>query len=93
MPAAEPTVSPAFVDTNATLGRWPFRRCPLDEPPALAAQLRAHLLKQLPAERLLFGSHTPLLYFESAALKLKESVLTAAQFDALRSGNARRLHG
>lgn len=51
----------------------------------------ANLLKQLPAERLLFGSHAPLFYFESAVLKLKESVLTSEQDRALRSGNALRL--
>lgn len=51
----------------------------------------ANLLKQLPAERLLFGSHAPLFYFESAVLKLKESVLTPEQDRALRSGNALRL--
>ncbi|MEQ2008458.1 MAG: amidohydrolase family protein [Limisphaerales bacterium] len=51
----------------------------------------ANLLKQLPTERLLFGSHAPLFYFESATLKLKESVLTPEQDRALRSGNALRL--
>ena len=51
----------------------------------------ANLLKQLPTERLLFGSHAPLFYFESAALKLKESVLTAGQERAIRGGNALRL--
>ena len=51
----------------------------------------ANLLKQLPVERLILGSHAPLFYFESASLKLKESVLTAAQDRALRSENALRL--
>lgn len=51
----------------------------------------ANLLKQLPAERLLFGSHAPLFYFESAVLKLKESALTPEQDRAVRSGNALRL--
>lgn len=51
----------------------------------------ANLLKQLPAERLCFGSHAPLFYFESAALKLKESVLTEAQLVTIRSSNALRL--
>lgn len=53
----------------------------------------AGLLKQLPIERLCFGSHAPLFYFESAALKLKESTLAAAQELAIRSGNALRLRG
>ena len=51
----------------------------------------ANLLKQLPADRLLFGSHAPLFYFESAVLKLKESVLTPEQDREVRSGNALRL--
>ena len=51
----------------------------------------AGLTKQLPAERILFGSHAPLFYFESAVLKLKESILTLEQDRAIRSGNALRL--
>lgn len=53
----------------------------------------ANLAKQLPAERLCFGSHAPLFYFESAALKLKESELNAAQERAIRGGSALRLRG
>ncbi len=49
------------------------------------------LLQQLPADRVLFGSHAPLFYFQSAALKLRESPLTDVQLEALRSRNARRL--
>jgi predicted TIM-barrel fold metal-dependent hydrolase len=48
----------------------------------------ANLLANLPAERVLFGSHAPFFYFESAMLKLKESPLTEEQLRALRSGNA-----
>jgi hypothetical protein len=51
----------------------------------------ANLLMQIPAERVLFGSHAPLFYFESAWLKLKESALIEGQAQAVRSGNARRL--
>jgi len=51
----------------------------------------ANLLRQISAERVLFGSHAPFFYFESATLKLKESALLAEQELALRSGNAGRL--
>jgi len=53
----------------------------------------ANLLKQIPAERVVFGSHAPLFYFESAMLKLKESVLSEGDLLAVQSGNARRLLG
>jgi hypothetical protein len=49
------------------------------------------LLGQLPASRILFGSHAPLFYFESAELKLRESPLTPEQLRAIRSENAERL--
>ena len=51
----------------------------------------ANLLAQIPATQILSGSHAPFFYFEAAALKLKESALTAAQLTAIRSGNAERL--
>lgn len=49
------------------------------------------LLKQVPVERLMFGSLAPLFYFESAELKLKESKLTDAQLEAICRGNASKL--
>jgi len=51
------------------------------------------LLQRVPAERVVFGSHAPLFYFESARLKMQESVLTPQQAQAIRSGNAQRLLG
>jgi uncharacterized protein len=51
----------------------------------------AALLNQVPLERVLFGSHVPLFYFESAELKLRESALSDEQQAAIRIGNAHRL--
>jgi len=51
----------------------------------------ARLLRQLPAGRVLFGSHAPLFYFESALLKLRESALGEAELRAVCATNARGL--
>ncbi|WP_406695564.1 amidohydrolase family protein [Singulisphaera sp. Ch08] len=51
------------------------------------------LLQKIPVDRVLFGSHAPFFYFESAALKLKESALDADQLRAIGSGNATRVLG
>jgi predicted TIM-barrel fold metal-dependent hydrolase len=51
----------------------------------------ANLLAQAPLGRVLFGSHAPLFYFESALLKLQESPLSDEQLGAIRCANARRL--
>ena len=51
----------------------------------------AKLLGQVPVNHVLFGSHAPLFYFESALLKLKESPLNAEQLRAIRSENAQSL--
>lgn len=48
----------------------------------------ANLIKQIPLERVLFGSYAPFFYFESAALKLKESPLKETERKAVESGNA-----
>jgi predicted TIM-barrel fold metal-dependent hydrolase len=49
------------------------------------------LIAQVGPDRLLFGSHAPFFYAESAHLKLKESALTPEQAEAIRQGNARRV--
>ena len=51
----------------------------------------AKLLTQVPPNRVLFGSYTPLFYCESALLKLHESPLSDEQLGAIRGVNARRL--
>jgi hypothetical protein len=50
----------------------------------------ANLLKQVPDDRVVFGSQAPFFYFESALLKLKESPLTDPHLAAIRAGNAQR---
>jgi predicted TIM-barrel fold metal-dependent hydrolase len=49
------------------------------------------LLGDIPADRVLFGSHSPLFTFEAAMLKLEESPLGPAPLRAIREGNAGRL--
>jgi len=51
----------------------------------------ADLLKTVPSERVLFGSHLPLFSLESALLKLRESELTLSQTAAICHANAERL--
>jgi predicted TIM-barrel fold metal-dependent hydrolase len=53
----------------------------------------ANLLEQVPLERVVFGSHAPFFYLESAVLKLKESALSESQVAAIQAANARRLLG
>ena len=50
-----------------------------------------NLLKDIPIERVLFGSHAPCFYFEAALLKFKESALAPPQVRAIQEENARRL--
>jgi uncharacterized protein len=49
------------------------------------------LLKTVPAQRVLFGSHLPLFHLESVLLKMRESDLPPAQGEAILHGNAQRL--
>lgn len=49
------------------------------------------VLRDIPLERILFGSHSPMFYFESALLKLREAELTQAATNAIRFENAERL--
>ena len=49
------------------------------------------LVRQVPPEKVLFGSHAPFFVAESAHLKLKESDLSPDQFEAIRTGNARQI--
>lgn len=47
--------------------------------------------KQIPIEGILFGTNSPLFYYVSSILKLKESLLTDEELLAIESGNAQKL--
>jgi hypothetical protein len=51
----------------------------------------ATLAEKIPAERILFGSHAPFFYFDSAVFKLMESGLPSDQLAAIARGNAERI--
>jgi predicted TIM-barrel fold metal-dependent hydrolase len=51
----------------------------------------AKLVEQVSPERILFGSHAPLFYFESAELKLTESGLPEPVLQRIRHSNAEGL--
>ena len=60
---------------------------------AMVERLRgvATLARQVSAARVVFGSHFPLFYLESAALKIREADLSEEDTRAILEGNARRL--
>ena len=51
----------------------------------------AKLLGQVPPSRVVFGSHAPFFYFDSALLKLKESALAETPLGGICAANAVRL--
>ena len=51
----------------------------------------AKLVEQVGQQRILFGSHAPLFYFESAELKLTESGLPESVLQQIRIANAHRV--
>jgi len=51
------------------------------------------LVDAIGVERVVFGSYSPMFYFESAFLKLREADLSADQTVTLLSANATRLLG
>jgi uncharacterized protein len=48
-------------------------------------------LKSMPIERLLFASYSPMFYFESTLLKLRESVLSKSEAKGILQDNAEEL--
>jgi len=51
----------------------------------------ARLAQKVSIERVLFGTHYPLFYFESALLKVREAAFTEAERQTVLDSNARRL--
>ena len=49
------------------------------------------IVRSIPADRLLFGSHAPFYYLQSAVLKLETAEIGALQRQAIGAGNARKL--
>lgn len=82
------TVTPAAAANLATLGQVYFDISHAEQVGALE-----QLVKVVPYERLLFGSHFPFFQLESALLKFRESELGEAVTSAIQSGNAKRLLG
>jgi predicted TIM-barrel fold metal-dependent hydrolase len=48
-------------------------------------------LESMPIERLLFSSYSPMFYFESTLLKLRESALSKSQANSILQDNAQQL--
>lgn len=80
------TIGPAAAAALATLGQVYF-----DISHAELIGALDQLVRVVPMERLLFGSHFPFFNVESALLKFQESELGDAVTTAIRSGNARQL--
>jgi predicted TIM-barrel fold metal-dependent hydrolase len=49
------------------------------------------LMSLISPQRMVFGSHAPFQYFESALLKIKESGIAGEQEAAILAGTAKRL--
>jgi predicted TIM-barrel fold metal-dependent hydrolase len=49
------------------------------------------LMSVISEKRMVFGSHSPFQYFESALLKIEESAITGEPRSSILAGNAQRL--
>ena len=82
------TITPSAAATLATIGEVYFDISHAEQIGALD-----QLVRTVPYERLLFGSHFPFFNLESALLKFRESELGVAVTTAIQSGNAAKLMG
>ena len=51
----------------------------------------SRLVRKVGLNRVVFGSHYPFFYWESARLKLQESPLAHGEIEAIAAGNAKRI--
>jgi predicted TIM-barrel fold metal-dependent hydrolase len=77
------SIRPETIDQLAATGRASFDIAMLEGVGALE-----NLLKTVPLNCIVFGSHFPFFYFDAARLKLRESELGAVQLRAIQRENA-----
>ena len=81
-----PQISPDQLTRLAPAGNVYFELSMVERVGAVAG-----LIERVTLDRVLFGSHSPFFYFESAELKVQEAGLSEAQKRAVLEGNAKRL--
>jgi predicted TIM-barrel fold metal-dependent hydrolase len=81
-----PQMKPDQLSSLAPIGNVYFELSMVERVGAVA-----RLIETVTLDRVLFGSHSPFFYFESAELKVQEAGLSEAQKRAVLEGNARRL--
>lgn len=81
------------LNANRAMSMTALRGCPVWIDIAMLEGVGGieNLLTDWPLERLVFGSHAPLFYWEAAKLKLQESELSQEQMRAICSANAQGL--
>lgn len=92
----QPEACVMVLNANATMITTALRGCPqiwLDIAMIEGVGGVENALKTWPQDKLCFGSHAPFFYWESASLKMQESVLTEAQSHSLNYSNAAALLG
>lgn len=87
-----PNARVMVLNANRTMSMTALQNCPVWLDFAMLEGVGGieGLLKDWPLERLVFGSHAPLFYWEAAKLKLQESELSEKQLAAITHENATR---
>ena len=89
----QPEARVMVLNANRAMSMTALQNCPVWLDVAMLEGVGGieSLLKDWPLEKLVFGSHAPFFYWDSAKLKLQESELTATQLAAITHGNASQL--